>query len=460
MRLWLTCFLLCLSCIIACNKDDINAPAGPLDEIPALSQLPGDVAVKWANTILYNVRYSAFNTPTYTSRTLAYMGLAMYESVVRGDSSYSSMSGELEGLSLPQPEMGKKYHWIICLNAAEQTLIKHLYPIPGNGNQYVYDTIDVVADSILKVYSKGLTEETINRSAQFGRNIADAIYNWSKSDGGDGGWNKNFDPSFVFPTGDSYWVPPTRGQSTSRYPLHPYWGQNRTFAKANSSLSIPPIVPFSTDPTSEYYKLYKAVYDKDKVLTLPEMEIAAWWGDDPTESASPPGHSYYLAGLAVKKSKANLMKAAETFAKTGMAVADAFINCWKVKYVYFNERPSSYVVKYIDPTFRQFWPEPPFPAFSSGHSTQASAVATVLAGIYGDVFAFTDDLHEGKRRFDDMRFMDLRYPARSFNSFSEFANECAYSRFLGGIHTQQDNEIGMIQGAIVGQNVNALKWKK
>lgn len=190
------------------------------------------------------------------------------------------------------------------------------------------------------------------------------------------------------------------------------------------------------------------------------MEIAAWWGDDPTETFSPPGHSYYIANLAVKKSNASLMTAAEAYARTGIAVADAFINCWKAKVVYFNERPSSYVKKYIQSDWVQFWPEPPFPAFPSGHATQGAAAAAVLTDLFGDSFSFTDNSHEGFRRYDSPRFLGLTYPARNFKSFWEAANECAYSRFLGGIHTQQDNDAGAKEGTSVGQNVNLLHWKK
>ena len=141
-----------------------------------------------------------------------------------------------------------------------------------------------------------------------------------------------------------------------------------------------------------------------------------------------------------------------------MAIADAFINCWKTKVTYFNERPSSYVRSYIDPDWIQFWPEPPFPAFPSGHSYQAGASAAVLTAIFGEPFSFTDDSHTGHRRYDDARFLDLIYPSRSFKSFWEAADECAYSRFLGGIHTQQDNETGLQQGTLIGENINNLDW--
>jgi hypothetical protein len=167
-----------------------------------------------------------------------------------------------------------------------------------------------------------------------------------------------------------------------------------------------------------------------------------------------------LSALAVKKADVNIIHAAETFARVGMAVCDAFIHCWKVKYTYFNERPSSYVTKYIDSEWSQFWPEPPFPAFPSGHSIQSAAAATVLTNLYGDSFSFTDDAHKGHRRYDDLRFLNLKYPARAFESFWDAANECAYSRFLGGIHTQQDNDVGTAEGIRIGNNINALSWRK
>ena len=437
-----------------CNKDDTpkNVPAYDLENEKA------DIAVKWADMTLYTARYSYFHTPTYCSRALGYIGLTMYESIVHGSSSYHSMSGQLNALTLPLPVTSDEYYWPLALNASQRSILKLLYPLQ-NSPPYVHQKIDSLYDAIYTEKSMGISNPVITRSVEWGDAIALAIYNWSVSDGGDKAYAKNFDPTYIFPSGPSYWKPPVRGQTISMYPLHPHWGTNRTFVIANSTLPVPAIVPYSTDPASDYFKLYKAVYDKDRVLTQEEMEIAAWWGDDPTETFSPPGHSYAMATIAIKKIDAGLLKAAEAYAKTGIAVADAFINCWKAKVVYFNERPSTFVKANIDASWVQFWPEPPFPAFPSGHSIQSAAAAIALANVFGNNFSFTDHSHEGKRRFDDPRFLNLRYPARSFNSFWEAAVECAYSRFLGGIHTQQDNIAGQLQGEIVGKNVNALHWK-
>jgi hypothetical protein len=444
--------------IISCEKDDTQQQGST--EPPALSTLSSDIALKWGERTLYTIHFSSFNSPTYSSRSLAYMGVAMYESVVHGDDTHQSLTGQLNGAVFPTPESGKKYHWPLVLNASQQQLLKLLYPKPENSHPYVHAKIDALYDSIKNAESKLIVKDIAERSDAYGKQLGDAIFGWSKTDGGHEGFKRNFDPAFPFPSGNSYWVPPSRGQIVSAYPLHPYWGNNRKFIASNKNLPVPAITAFSTDPNSNYYKMYKAVYDKNKILTQDEMEIAAWWVDDPTEGFAPGGHSYHLASIAIKKSGANLMKATETFARTGLAVADAFIHCWKIKYIYFNERPSSYVKKYIDPSWIQFWPEPPFPAFPSGHSTQSAASSTVLTALYGDGFAFTDEVYVGKRRYDDAAFLGLRFPARSFTSFKQASDECAYSRFLGGIHTESDNEVGKTEGVKVGQNVNALQWTK
>jgi hypothetical protein len=140
-----------------------------------------------------------------------------------------------------------------------------------------------------------------------------------------------------------------------------------------------------------------------------------------------------------------------------MAVSDAFINCWKAKYKYFAERPSTFVKIFIDKSWEQFWPEPPFPSFYSGHAVQSSAAATVLEDMYGKTYKLVDNSHEGRV---DIEKRGVFYKTRTYNTIWESALEAANSRFLGGIHSIQDNEIGLAEGKKIGGNVNALKWSK
>ena len=267
----------------------------------------------------------------------------------------------------------------------------------------------------------------------------------------------NFDKKLVFADKPGCWRPPLYAQSFSHFPLHPHWGKNRTFLAGDSSIDPPEFIPFDTTPGSEYYNQFIQVYEKEKVLTQEEKETAIWWSDDPDVTFTPPGHSYYFGTIAIRKTKPNLVKCAETYARIGMAVADAFRNCWKWKYQFFTERANTYVPQHIDQRWESFWPDPPFPAFPSGHAIQAAAAATVLTDLYGDNFSFTDSAHVGRPK-DEIR--NTEFKARHFNSFWQAAEETAMSRFYGGIHTPQDNARGLEKGKIVGNNVNQLRWRK
>jgi hypothetical protein len=433
-----------------------------------------ELANKWAEMTLFILKNTPSNTPTFASRSLGYIGLTMYEAVVQGFPTHQSLQYQLDGLdSLPQPEAGKTYDWRISLNAAQAEILRSIYIQTSDANKAKIDSLET---ALLNLYtteaqlktqnstlSKGvLTDKTVdtegvNRSVQFGKKVASVIFEWSKTDGGHRGYLRNFDKKLVHPTRAGSWKPPLYGQSFSHFPLHPHWGKNRTFLVKNHEITPPSVIPFDTLPNSAYYQQFLQVYNQEKTLTQDQKQAAVWWGDDPDETFTPPGHSYFLANTAVKMTQPNLIKCAETYAKTGLAVADAFINCWKWKYQFFTERPNTYVVEHIDERWESFWPDPPFPAFPSGHAIQASAAATVLTELYGDNFAFTDNAHVG-RKPDKLR--DTEFKPRSFKSFWQAAEETAMSRFYGGIHVPQDNAAGIEKGKVIGQNIIELKWKK
>ncbi len=422
---------------------------GPDEPTPQATDLP----TKWANLTLQLVKNSPANTPTYSSRALGYIGLTMYESVVHGSDVHQSIASRLNGmLQLPQPEADKDYDWELSLNAGQSYILQKMYE---HASDELKNQITALEKSVTDAHTD-VSQEVRDRSAGYGLAVATAIYEWSKTDGGHQGYTRNFVPEYVWPTDPGHWTPPLVGQSSVPLPLHPYWGTNRTFSEANSLLTVPTMKAYSTNKSSPYYAEMKAVYDKSQKLTNEDYKIALWWSDDPSATAAPPGHSYNLATIAISTAKADLFTAAETYARVGMVTADAFITCWKCKYTYHAERPSSFIQKNIAANWSSWWPEPPFPAFSSGHATQGAATATVLTSIYGDNFKFKDDTHVGRAPIYD----NIPFTARSFNSFWEAAEESAHSRFLGAIHTQQDNATGLAEGKKVGENINNLGWRK
>jgi hypothetical protein len=448
-------FLIVTVLLFSCKKNDSKAPEP--EEPVSKDDINNSIALKWSGITLNTIKFARFKSPTYSSRSLAYVGITMYESVVNADPAHKSLLGQLNGLNyLPIADPNSTYEWQLVLNSGVRTILKLLYPVNKNLSTQLDAVIDSAYQAHFEQYASSVDDAIIDRSVQFGKQLAEAIFEWSKTDGGYEGFLYHFDTTFAIPGGASYWIPPTRGQTVSRYPLHPHWGDNRTFIAENATKPTPAIVPYSIDKSSEYYLMYKEIYDMSKQITRTDQEIAAWWADDPTETYSPPGHSFNLGSIAIRQSNPGLVKAAETYARIGMATADAFICCWKTKSSYFNERPSTYIRTVIDSTWTNFWPEPPFPAFPSGHSTQASATSSVLTSLYGEGYAFTDNTHEGAVRFP---FSDPMMP-RSYTSFRQSAEETGRSRLLGGIHTRQDNETGLAEGEKIGESVNKLKWMK
>jgi PAP2 superfamily len=434
-------FLLLISLFVNCKQ-----------EKPLTDQ---ELATKWAEMTLFITKSTPGNSPTYSSRCLGYIGLTLYESIVNGYPTHKSLAGQLDSLdNLPMPEKDKTYDWHLSLNAAQAFILKNIYNHTSDQNKQKIDSLET---AIYDFYAlKNQDKETINRSIAYGKNVASVIFDWSKTDGGHRAYLKNFDKKMLHPTRLGSWSPPLYGQSFSHYPLHPHWGQNRTFLKKDHEIAPPSVISFDTVPNSPYYQQFLAVYNQEKVLTQAQKEAAIWWSDDPDETFTPPGHSYYLANTIVKKVQPDLIKSAETYAKVGIAVADAFTNCWKWKYQFFTERPNNYVTQHIDERWESFWPDPPFPAFPSGHAIQAAATATVLIDLYGEKMDITDNAHVGRKR-DELRNTDFK--ARHFNSFWEIAEETAKSRFYGGIHVSQDNHAGLEKGKVVGQNINQLIWK-
>nr|HMQ63325.1 phosphatase PAP2 family protein [Flavilitoribacter sp.] len=86
----------------------------------------------------------------------------------------------------------------------------------------------------------------------------------------------------------------------------------------------------------------------------------------------------------------------------------------------------------------------PFPEYTSGHSVISRAAATALTSIFGDNFAYHDNVEE-----------EFGLNPRDFNSFLEASSEAAISRMYGGIHYRPAIDNGVAQGEKVGKYVVA-----
>jgi hypothetical protein len=419
-----------------------NDPVDPAVISKGAETYSSEVATKWADMDLKLIRASTGFTPPVASRALGYAGLTMYESVVTGIKGNQSLEGQLNGLkTLPEPEAGKEYNWAISANAGQLFIAKNLWPTASDAAK---KTADSLANALKNSLIENSSKEVVERSEAFGEAIAKAIFEWSKTDGGVEGYAKSFPADYKVPTGPGKWV--TTGTNT--VPLLPYWGQNRNFIASNATAIPPQPLPYSTLTTSEQFKQHLEVYNVSKSLTAEQKAIATFWADGGT-TFTPPGHSYNLATIALKQTNAKLDKAAEVYARVGIAVAEAFINCWRCKYMFNTLRPITYIRTTISPTWSPLIATPPFPEHTSGHSSQSGAVAVVMEALFGSTFSFTDNTN-----------VAFGQKERSFTSFKQAAEEAAISRLYGGIHLRHANESGLLEGSKIGQSVNSLLWKK
>lgn len=400
-------------------------------------------ATEWFTLQLRLVQETAGFTPPVASRSFAYAGLALYESVVAGMPRYQSLAGQLSGLPpLPRPAPQLNYNWAAVANGALAQINRNLFPTASAENRAAIDALEADLKTDL---AAGHSPTDLEPSLAHGRAVADAIFAWSRGDGGHEAYLHNFPADYVPPTGPGLWIPTPPGYQRA---LQPYWGANRSFAMASAADCDPgPPLPYSTDPGSAFRREAQEVYDTTRTLTPEQQEIANFWSDDPGLTATPPGHSVSILTQIIEQEGATLDTAAEAYAKLGMAVADAFMSCWAAKYEHNLLRPVTYIQAQIDHAWTSPLTTPPFPEFTSGHSVQSAAAAHVLTDLFGPV-AFTDHTHDAR---------GLR--PRHFDSFLAAADEASISRLYGGIHFRRAIDRGLDQGRCVGAKVLALHFR-
>ncbi len=408
---------------------------------------PADDLHSWYVHVLELVRHTATYTPPVASRAFAYLGVTAWEATASGDDHLKSLAGQLNGLTeLPKREPGKVYDETVVMNAALEDAVKNFFWNTGPTGQRAYAAVSKRLDGEA---TAGKAADVIERSKAYGQSIADHILGWSKDDGGAVIENMGFPLEYTLTKGPAHWVPtsPIRQQ---QMPMLPGWGKNRTFAMPDGAACPLPAPPeYSEDKDSAFYKQADEVYQTTKKLTDEQKTIARFWSDDPMLTPTPAGHWVSIILQIMERDRLSVDKSAEVLARTGIAVADAFIGCWQVKFQYDLVRPITYIKRVIDPKWEAMLITPPFPEYPSGHSSESGAAAQVLTSAFGDSFSFDDATHEREG-----------LKPRHFASFWAAAEEAGISRLYGGIHFRAAIEQGLEQGRCVGKHAIALEMRK
>lgn len=389
-------------------------------------------------------------SPPVSSRIYAYATIAGYEALIPGNSNYQTTAGQLNGLTeFPKPVTGKEY----CHSLAS---VKAIMTIARTLTFTVTKYDDFEKETYQKFKDAGVPSDVYDRSMAFGEDIANHVLAYSKKDNYLQTRGLRYS---VKSTGDK-WVPTPPQYADA---MEPYWPTIRTLVIDSAGQFQPaPVIPFSKDPNSAFRKELKAVYETVNNLTQEQKDIAWFWDDNAfvmnvqghvmfaNKKMTPGGHWMAITRTACQQTKKNIYEAQDAYLRVSISLFDGFIACWYEKYRTEKIRPETVINADMDPKWMPFLQTPPFPEYTSGHSTISAASAEALTACFGDNVAFTDST---EFKYD--------HGVRKFSSFREAAQESSMSRVYGGIHYLSGCEEGNKAGTKLGQYVAAkLKTKK
>lgn len=379
-------------------------------------------------------------TPPVASRIYVYSSLAAYEAIRHSQPGNPSITQFLNGFKpMPEPEKDKSYNYTLAATKAFFTVTRKV-------KVFSVDSLTKYENSVYDQFKESLDEETYKRSVDYGEKIAATILARAAEDGYAKSRGK---PKHLGSNDPGKWRPTPPDYMDG---VEWCWNTMKAMALDSASQFMPPRPPaFSKDSGSTFYKYAREVYDISKHLTEEQQLIAKYWDDNPfvmehsghmmfgNKKITPGGHWMGIAAIAARQTKADPVMIAKTYALTATALYDGFIACWDEKYRSNVIRPITVINEWWEPGWTSFLQTPPFPEYTSGHSTITASAATVLDALYGSRFAFQDT--------SDLRYIGMQ---RHFNSFDEAAAEASISRVYGGIHYRSAVEAGADQGKKVG----------
>jgi hypothetical protein len=373
-----------------------------------------DAVERWNEAALEMIR-TAKTPPPVAARNLALTHIAVYDAIVAVEGGYTPFYFSARAQAGTNATAAASV-------AAHRTLIQ-LYPDRGRAlDAALDDTLTGIPEGPGKVLGVNL-----------GQSVAERVLKWRAKD-------VTVRRSAYTPRLEAGRWRPT--PPDERAALLPEWGSLSCFAVADRTKFRPPEPPaLDSDKYADSYRTVKALGSKASLeRTREQTEIALFWaGGEGT--VTPPGQWNRIARSVAAGRKLSLVESARLYALLNVAMADAAMICWECKYRCDLWRPVS-AIRAADPTWTPLLPTPPFPAYTSGHSSFSGAAAEALTAYF---------------KTDEVEFSstadDLPGVTRSFKSFTAAAEEAGISRIYGGIHWDFDNTEGLKCGRAVGEYV-------
>jgi hypothetical protein len=383
-----------------------------------------DVVTDWNEVLLDAIRADK-TAPPKASRAMACVHVAIFDAVngiVGGYSPYHVTEPGPAGASPEAAAAAAAHHSLVGLFPAQKAAF----------DAALAASLGAIPDGTAK--AAGIA---------WGTEVADAIIALREDD-------RSTDVvEHSMPVGGSWWAPTPPAFASA---LLPNWPTVKPWAMTSGSQfrSGPPPAPHTAEYTAAFNEVKRLGRAVSNVRTPEQSQIALFWADGPG-TATPPGHWLVIAQDLAESRGLSLVQKARLFALLGITVADAAIVSWDQKYQYNHWRPLTAIqnadidgnpATKPDKGWTPLIPTPPFPAYSSGHSTFSGSSAKILELFFGTdqiAFSTTSD--------------GLPGVTRSFSTLSQAAEEAGQSRIYGGIHWQYDNQSGLTSGRALAQHV-------
>lgn len=360
-----------------------------------------------------------FANPPYAARAYAYVSVAQYEALKAawhwklryGRPSPARVDAGVAS-RVPAGDLPAYPSEDAVLSAVSTEMLKLLFP--ASVEEITWRAAEQREAAIL---SGRATASDVAAGLALGRAVAAAVIARAGADGmrnavGNAAqWQALADGATA--RGEIAWV---SLESPARPPMLPNFGAVQAWTMTPAQLAaLDPPAPPSTSSAQMREELAE-VRRTVSGLTREQLAIALRWNDG-AGTYTPPGHWNDIAAEYVRDARMSEVRAARTFALLNMAMHDAAVACWNVKYRHFNPRPAQ-----LDPSIKTLIGLPNFPAYPSGHSTFSAAASEVLGHLFPQGAA----------------------------SFAAMADEAGISRLYGGIHYRSDIERGKAHGQRIG----------
>ena len=379
-------------------------------------------------------------TPPVASRVAAYAAVAMYEGHAADTrSGLRSLASQVNGLwNVPASDQP-----IDAPTVAAHAVREVLDSLAAGDTEARRVNDSIALSHTARRRASGVRKDRSERSVELGRRVGRAIVAWAALDG----FTESRGRPWTAARSMAQWSPPRANTSVpsngsvvlasapvSASAIEPHWGRLRTFALRNADECAPPPPPaYSEARGSNFWKMGRELYDSLARATQEQRAAAARWSSDPLIVQA----AWQRAAFQVVRAGApDAARAAEAYALSSIAIADAYLGAWREKYRSLVVRPAGYLPRVIGggaPAGEQ----PASPEYPAEQVVVAAAAAEALIPLFGDSIAVTDSSDA----------------PRTWSGFSAIRNDVSTAALFGGRQFVPAVVHGSAQGQCIGKRV-------